>query len=93
MRGPVRGAAHQASHRVSEDPNEAAYLAQRGEVRSSLGQPSRLLRSALAPGPATAKHKERMLAGGVPPLSYACERRGANWVIVTLSVERCRLVP
>ena len=36
-----------------------------------------------------AKHKKRMLAGGVPPFRHACERRRTNWVIVTSRVKRC----
>src|SRR5271155_789807 len=40
-----------------------------------------------------AKHKKRMLAGGVPPLRHSCERRRTNWVIVASRVKRCGLMP
>src|SRR5271155_4201039 len=40
-----------------------------------------------------AKHKKRMLAGGVPPFRHTCERRRTNWVIVASRVKRCGLMP
>jgi hypothetical protein len=40
-----------------------------------------------------AKHKKRMLAGGVPAFRHASERRRTNWVIVTLRIKRFGLIP